>query len=130
MFYNECREPWGFRNGTQNVHFLAYVSEHSDKKRIAENFLKKNGSLSKFKIEIPSKKSEIVFAYVSDHSKQLFWDESFFSGHGRFPTKAMQPPPRLRSGQFDIKDAQRAENRVGRKISYQIISHLGRRPKI
>ena len=35
------------------------------------------------------------------------------------------PLPLLRSGHLDIKDAQCAENKDGRKISYQIISCLG-----
>ena len=44
---------------------------------------------------------------------------------GWFPTKNMQTPSSLKSGYLDIKDAQCAENKVGRKISYNIISCLG-----
>ena len=35
------------------------------------------------------------------------------------------PPPRLKSGHLDIKDAQCAKKYDGRKISYHIISRLG-----
>ena len=34
-------------------------------------------------------------------------------------------PPLLRSGHLDIKDAQCAEDKDGRKISYHVVSRLG-----
>ena len=43
---------------------------------------------------------------------------------GCFPTKDMQTT-HLRSGHLDIKDAQCAKYKDGRKISYHIISRLG-----
>ena len=42
---------------------------------------------------------------------------------GPCTTNDMQTPP-LRSGNLDMKDPQRAENKDGRKISYHIISCL------
>ena len=48
-------------------------------------------------------------------------------GVGCFPTKDTQiaDASPLRSGHLDIKDAQCAKNKNGRKISYHIISRLG-----
>ena len=61
---------------------LAYVSEHSVRNRIVENFEKKNiASSSKLVIKIVFKKSEIVFAHVSDHFSHSSWDEKIFLGH-------------------------------------------------
>ena len=51
---------------------------------------------------------------------------------GLFPNYGYADPPPLRSGHLDIKDAQCPKKNDGSKISYHIISRLGRfeRPKI